>query len=145
VIGFFILFCQRKEEVEIGVKIYTNNFPEAPWIECANSRQVTNFLLSDCGCSFTNNGLGYLVKGDKCIWYLGLADKFGKLRYRDQTWEWGFDEANFDIAESFVQSMYVDGFLNDYQHKILMEAIEEGKKIKSIYEMGDYLKNKQKA
>jgi|ADurb_Total_1213_FD_contig_51_1639318_length_868_multi_2_in_0_out_0_2 uncharacterized membrane protein YhaH (DUF805 family) len=143
VVGFITLFFKRKEEVEIGVKIFTNNFPEVPWLENANSNQVTNFLLSDCGCSFTNNGSGELVKGDKCIWYLGLSDKFGKLRYKDQVIEWGFNEADFNIVESFVQVMYLDGFLNKHQNRLLNEAIEEGRKIKSIYEIGDYLKNKQ--
>ena len=143
VVGFITLFFKRKEEVEIGVKIYTNNFPEVPWLKNASSIQVTNFLLRDCGCAFTNNGTGDLISGDKNIWYLGLAEKFGRLRYKDKEIEWGFNEANFDIVKSFIQVMHLDGFLNDHQNNLLTEAIAEGEKITNMNAIGDYLKNKK--
>jgi len=132
-----------KEIVKIGVKLYTNNFPLVPWETVATSDEVTSFLLSDCGCAFTQNGIGTQVHGDKNIWYLGLAEKFGLMQYKDQTWKFGFGEANFDLVKDFIDTMFNDGFLNDHQLTLLLDAIEEGRKIPMLTAIGDYIREEK--
>lgn len=137
--GLVILLKPRREEVYISVKLYTNNFPEFPWSGKASAKQVVKFLLSDCGCAFTNKGEGTLIHGDKRIWYIGLVEKFGVLRYKDYLWKWNFGEASFSIVEEFIKTMYDDKFINSKQYNKLQDEIREGKKIPNYTDIGDYL------
>lgn len=140
-VAFIFLFQARKETVEISVKIHTNNFPEVPWKKKAKASKVVKFLLSDCGCAFDEE-TGKAIPGDRKIWYLGLAEKFGQLRYKDKIWGWGFGETSFTQVLEFVKVMFDDGFLNKKQMTQLVTAISEAESIEDMYKIGPHLQIK---
>jgi|WetSurSiteA1Bulk_404760.scaffolds.fasta_scaffold00195_32 hypothetical protein len=130
---------KKKVEVFIGCKIGTENYPY--FEEEATGDQIVEHLLSDC--AYAHDEVGNIIPGDLCIWYLGSNEKFGELYIKDGSlewkWEWGFGESNFEYVTKFIKRLLMQEVITKEQCRKLMDAIEIGKTIGDMYEIGNYL------
>ena len=127
----------RKAYVSIHCKIYTGNFSEEMLDREATGKEIYDFLMKDAGCCLP-------LTGDSNLWYLGSCEKFGTIIYKNKTWNWSFGEASFDIVKEFVRAVYNDGLFTKEQYHNLSAKIKEGRQIKDMYFIGDYLYRKNK-
>jgi hypothetical protein len=129
------------EFVSIYCKIYTDTFDSKLTNTFATGDEVFEFLMKDCGHCFDKND--NIIPGDSNIWYLGCNEKFGEMRYRYHSIEWGHGESSFDNVKLFIKIMFEDNFITKKQYDILGKKIEEGLLINNMYDIGEYLIKKQ--
>jgi hypothetical protein len=127
-----------KAFVSIYCKIYTENFSQEMIDRYATGKEIYNFLLKDAKCCLP-------LKGDCNLWYLGSNEKFGNIIYKDRVWHWGFGGSSFDTVQAFIDAVYQDGLFTRRQHKYLSAKIAEGRQIKDMYQIGDYISQKHQA
>jgi hypothetical protein len=139
---------EPKVTVSIYCKIFTDSYPVLEGEVTGD--QIVNHLLSDCGCVWEGDDSAegaHRVPGDPCIWYLGTNEKRGEiyLRIGERRWEWlwGFGGANFKRVTKFVDILRSHQIITRSQYIQLKEAIEVGKTIGDMYEIGKYLKRKR--
>jgi hypothetical protein len=119
--------------VSIYAKIFTDSFSTDMVDRIATGEEVFAFLVRDSGNAF--NSAGVRIPGDPQIWYLGCCEKQGHLVYNDHSIVWGMGESSFDHVEEFVRLLFEDGHFNSKQFRILMEILEEGRKIDCLYDI----------
>ena len=122
----------EKAYVSIYCKIYTENFSQEMIDRYATGKEIYNFLLKDAKCCRP-------MKGDCNLWYLGSNEKFGNIIYKDQVWHWSFGESSFDTVQAFIDAVYQDGLFTRRQYRNLSAKIAEGRLIKDMYQISDYL------
>ncbi|MCG6536259.1 MAG: hypothetical protein L7F78_16545 [Syntrophales bacterium LBB04] len=127
----------RKTYVNIYCKIYAENFSNEMIDRYATGKEIYNFLMKDAGLCLPQHG-------DCNLWYLGSNEKFGNIIYKDKSWNWSFGEASFDIVKEFVRAVYDDGLFTEEQYRKLSDKIKEGRKLKDMYFIGEYLYQKNK-
>jgi hypothetical protein len=139
---------EMKVTVSIYCKIFTENYPLLEGEVTGD--QIVNHLLSDCGCVWEEDDSpegAHQIPGDLNIWYLGTNEKFGEIHLViDETlslWEWRSGEADFQNVIEFIETLRMHEVITSAQHKQLEEAIEIGKTIGDMYEIGNYLKRKR--
>ena len=123
--------------MSIYCKIYTENFSDEMLCRQATGQEIYEFLMKDAGMYVDEHSQP--LPGDLNIWYLGTNEKFGSIAYKDTRWTWGFGESSFDIVEDFVRTVHEDGLFTEEQYDTLMDTIREGRKIKDMYAIGNYL------
>ena len=128
---------ERKAKITIWCKIYTNNFSEEMVNKTATGQEIYDFLMQDAGCCYDDNN--NVIPGDCNLWYLGCNEKFGELKYKDNSWTWGFGKSSFLHVMMFVSAIYVDGLFTCEQYETLISKIEEGQRIGDMYRINDYL------
>ena len=127
----------RKAYVNIYCKIYAENFSNEMIDRYATGKEIYNFLMKDAGLCLP-------LHGDCNLWYLGSNEKFGNIIYKDKSWNWSFGEASFDIVKEFVRAVYDDGLFTEEQYRKLSAKIKEGRKLRDMYFIGEYLYQKTK-
>ncbi len=128
--------------VSIYCKIFSDSFSLDMVDRITTGEEVFAFLVRDSGNAF--NSAGVHIPGDHNLWYLGCCEKRGHLIFNDHSIVWGYGESSFDHGEKFVRLIFEDGLFNSKQFRILMEIIEEGRKIDCIYDIPRYLINKRR-
>ncbi len=131
----------EKIPVSIHCKIYTDTFSGEMLDQEATGKELFEFLMKDSGHCIDDNG--QLVAGDCNLWYLGCNEKFGFLKYKDKIFNWSFGEASFDRVQKFISLIHRDGHFTNQQYQMLMDKIQEGRLINSMYHIKDYLICKQ--
>jgi len=131
----------RKVFVSIYCKIYTDNFSEEMVNREATGPEIYEFLMSDAMQCFDSNGEP--IPGDCNLWYLGCNEKFGHLALNNNLWSWGFGESSFDQVQAFVSMLYKKGLVSMQQYQTMMDKINEGRLIDSMYNIGAYLIHKR--
>lgn len=138
-----------KVEVSIYCKIYTDNYPVLEGEVTGD--QIVNHLLSDCGCAWEEDDSpegAHQLPGDPCIWYLGTNGKHGginlKIGEKGWEWAWGYGESDFRNVTEFIDTLRRHEVITPAQYKLLEDAVEVGKTIGDMYEIGNYLKSKLK-
>jgi hypothetical protein len=139
---------QMKVTVSIYCKIFTDSYPVLEGEVTGD--QIVNHLLSDCGGVWEEDDSpegAHQIPGDPCIWYLGTNEKRGEISLTigesRWDWEWGYGGANFKRVTKFIDILRSHQIINRAQYRQLKEAIEVGKTIGDMYEIGSYLKQKR--
>jgi hypothetical protein len=126
----------------IYCKIYTDTFSTDMVDRITTGDEVFAFLVRDSGNAF--NPSGVRIPGDHNLWYLGCNEKRGHLVYNNHYISWGYGESSFDHVEEFVRLLFEEGHFNSKQFHIIMEILEEGRKIDCIYDIPRYLITKRR-
>ena len=131
-------------DVDIYCKIYTDSFPSVSGK--MSPGELFEYLLSDCKNSYIDNDT--LIEGDKIIWYLGCNEKFGEIQIQTEDGKmferkWGFGESSFKNVEDFVYFCRGHNIFTYDQFVTLLETINEGKQINSMYLIPEYLQCKK--
>jgi len=104
----------------------------------ATGDQIFQFLMKDAQLCIDESNKE-ILPGDCNLWYLGLSDNWGQIRYSQKSWRWSSGKSSFDIVEDFVSNLYGDNLITKQQFEQLTDKINEGRFIGNTTDIKNYL------